>query len=108
MFMTKKSERIKKIKNFLRMQPKSSTVSEIHEALSKRMHLAVSRKTIERDIIEMADNNNVQVISGTPARYLLCMPTEIEVCLKVEEIRVILNHLESRSELYQKLNKFLE
>jgi hypothetical protein len=90
------------------MQASSVTVTEIHEALSKRMHLDVSRKTIERDMIEMFEMKLVSVISGVPSKYSLNKPTDIELFLKVEEIETILKHLEPTSDIYQKLQKNLQ
>ena len=90
------------------MQANPVTVTEIHEALSKRMHLDVSRKTIERDMIEMFEMKTVSVITGVPSKYSLNKPTDIELILKVEEIRFILQLMKSDSELYCKLSKFIE
>lgn len=105
--MSIKNDRIHKIKSFLRMQSGPVTVTEIHEALSKRMHLDISRKTIERDMIEMVETKVVTVISGVPSKFTLNKPTDIELVLKVEEIQIILKHLEPTSEIYQKLQKNL-
>lgn len=106
--MSIKNERIRKIKNFLRLQSGPMTVTEIHEALSKRMHLDISRKTIERDMIEMLEAKTVSVISGVPSKYILDKPNEIEICLKVGEIDLILKYLDPTSEIYQKLHKCLQ
>ena len=106
--MNIKNDRINKIKSFLRMQASPVTVTEIHEALSKRIHLDVSRKTIERDMIEMFEMKTVSVISGVPSKYSLNKPTDIELVLKVEEIQFLLALMKSDSELYFKLSKFIE
>ena len=90
------------------MQASPVTVTEIHEALSKRMHLDVSRKTIERDMIEMFEMKLVSVFSGVPSKYSLNKPTDIELILKVEEIRILLQLVKSDSELYCKLIKYVE
>jgi hypothetical protein len=50
----------------------------------------------------------VSVISGVPSKYSLNKPTDIELILKVEEIRFILQLMKSDSELYCKLSKFIE
>src|SRR3989344_1396663 len=105
--MSVKSDRINKIKSFLRMQASPVTVTEIYEALSKRMHMDISRKTIERDMFELSENFAVSVQVGVPSRYLLNMPNEIEVILKMEEIETILKYLDPASEIYQKLQKNL-
>lgn len=103
--MTIKNERINKIKIFLRMQSLPVTVTEIHEALSKRMHLKISRKTIERDMIEMVEVKSVTVTPGVPSKYTLNKPTEIEIVLKEDEVRQILQALNPGSDLYLKLYK---
>lgn len=90
------------------MQNGPVTVTEIHEALAKRMHLDVSRKTIERDMIEMHEARTVSMISGVPSRYSLSKPSEIELILRVEEIEIILKHLDPTSDIYQKLQKNLQ
>lgn len=87
------------------MQSLPVTVTEIHEAISKRMHLKVSRKTIERDMIEMAEVNSVSVIPGVPSKYTLNKPTDIEIVLKEDEVKQILQVLNPGSDLYIKLNK---
>lgn len=89
------------------MQSAAVTVTEIHEAISRRMHLDVSRKTIERDMIEMVESNIVSVANGVPSKYTLNQPTNIEIILKVEEIELILKHLDPSSDVFKKLQKFL-
>ncbi len=105
--MSIKNERIKKIKNFLRIQSTAVSVTEIHEALSKRMHLDVSRKTIERDVVSLADKKVLTVIPGVPSRYFLNNPTEFEIFLKVEDIKLILGFLGPEAELSIRLKKLL-
>ena len=90
------------------MQANPVTVTEIHEALSKRMHLDVSRKTIERDMIEMFELKLVSAITGVPSKYSLNKPTDIELILKIEEIETILKLLEPTSDIFQKLQKTLQ
>ncbi len=101
--MSLKTDRRNKIKSFLRIQSSPVTVTEIFDALKKRMNLDVSRKTIERDMFEMAELNSVSVISGIPSKYSLNKPTEVEIQLRIEEVRFILEVIEQGSELYLKL-----
>ena len=101
--MNSKDERISKIKTFLRMQSASVTVTEIHEALTKRMGLRVSRKTIERDMAELVDRSNVAFIHGVPAKFVLNKTDEITIRLKPEELKYILDRLEPDSELFLRL-----
>ena len=105
--MNKRIERIGKIKNFLRFQSGAATVSEIHEALVKRMNLDISRKTIERDIIDMVEEGLVSLSPGMPMRYQLIKPAEVDLALKVEEITLLLELLDQDSELHQKLKRAL-
>ena len=105
--MNKRIERIGKIKNFLRFQSGAVTVSEIHEALVKRMNLDISRKTIERDIIDMVEDGLVGLSPGMPMRYQLIKPAEVDLALKVEEITLLLELLDQDSELHQKLKRAL-
>jgi hypothetical protein len=105
--MTKKIERKRRIKNFLRLQTEALTVSEIHEAMVKRQGLDISRKTIERDIIEMVEDDLIDLSLGTPTRYRLKRATEVDLALKVEEITLLLELLDQNSELHQKLKRAL-
>jgi hypothetical protein len=106
--MNTKNQRLRKIKSFLRMQSDPVTVTEIHEALSLRMNLDISRKTVERDIIEMVDNQLVLSSIGVPSKFTLNKTAEIELSLKVEEIQTILKVVEAEGELFRKLSKCLE
>ena len=105
--MNKRIERIGRIKNFLRFQSGAVTVSEIHEALVKRIGLDISRKTIERDIIDMVEEGLVGLLPGMPMRYQLIKPAEVDLALKVEEITLLLGLLDQNSELHQKLKRAL-
>lgn len=89
------------------MQSNPVSVTEIHEALTKRVHIDVSRKTIERDMIELTENKIVGVHPGIPIRYFLTKPVEVEVSLKVEEVQLILQVLDQDSELFIKLKKII-
>ncbi len=106
--MNTKNQRLKKIKSFLRIQSEPVTVTEIHEALSLRMNLDISRKTIERDIIEMVENQLVLAFVGVPSKFTLNKTAEIELSLKVEEIQSILKLVDTEGELFRKLTKSLE
>jgi hypothetical protein len=105
--MNKRIERIGKIKNFLRFQSRGVTVSEIHEAMVKRMGLNISRKSIERDIIDMVDEGHLDLLNGMPSRYKLIKPHEVDLSLKVEELTLLLELVDPSSELYQKLKRAL-
>jgi predicted DNA-binding transcriptional regulator YafY len=106
--MSKKKDRLSKIKNFLRRQSVAVTISEIHDALSKRMHLEVSRKTIERDVKDLVDQASLIEIIGVPSRFLISKDTEIDVRLKCDEVRTILSFLDPLSDLYRKLKRELD
>ena len=106
--MSTKIDRIKKIKSFLRLQSSPVSVSEIHEALSKRMHLEISRKTIERDMSELIDGITVTVHKGVPSKYVLNKETGFEITLNEDEIRTALQNLEGGSPLYLKLKRCIE
>jgi predicted DNA-binding transcriptional regulator YafY len=90
------------------MQTSPMTVTEIHEALSKRMHLDVSRKTIERDMVLMIEMGMVSVITGVPSKYTLNKPNEIEIVLTIEEISEVLQIMNDQSKLYTKFKKSLD
>ena len=85
------------------MQSTSVTVTEIHEALTKRLSLRVSRKTIERDMVELMDTKCVSSVQGMPARYVLNKIDEILIRFRPDELKYILDRLEPDSDLYLKL-----
>jgi molybdopterin-biosynthesis enzyme MoeA-like protein len=105
--MNTKLERLKKIKNLIRSQSSPLTISEIHEALVKRLGLEVSRKTIERDIDDLIEARILIVLPGMPARFELIVQDEIELVLKVQEIKEIIEVMGIESEISQKLKKLL-
>jgi hypothetical protein len=106
--MTLKHSRWNKIKSFLRLQSAPVSLTEIHEALVRRMHLEVSRKTIERDILEMQERGAVLAIQGVPSRFMLQKGAEIEITLNLDEINYLLGILNAEEELYLKLKRYVD
>jgi predicted DNA-binding transcriptional regulator YafY len=90
------------------MQGCPVTISEIHEALLKRIHLDVSRKTVERDMIEMEDMGMISIIPGIPAKYYLNKAIEVDIRLKVEEVQAIIQQIDPRSEVFFKLHRLMK
>ncbi len=105
--MNAKTYRIKKIKNYLRLQTEPKSISEIHEALVGHWDLMVSRKTIERDILELEDSERLQSYPGTPTRYTLKGAFEVEITLQIQEIQYLLTLIDHQTDLAQKLRKSL-
>jgi hypothetical protein len=89
------------------MQTSPMTVTEIHDALSKRLGLDISRKTVERDMIQMIESVMVSINPGPPSRYTLNRPHEFEVTLGIGDIKMILQLLEPNTDLYLKLKRVL-
>ena len=106
--MYSKSERLNKIKVFLRMQSSAASVTEVHEALVKRLNLKISRKTVERDLVELEESEVVFMESKYPSRYWLKKSSELELKLNVEDVNSIIAVLEPDSDLYVKLKKFVK
>ena len=106
--MIRKPERHKKIKSFLRLQSSALTVSEIHDALTTRINLKVSRKTIERDMDEMIELNLILLSSNNPARFVYTEDSEFDINLKKHELQMILNQVDPKSEIYFKLNNLMK
>lgn len=102
--MSEKKQRMERIKRFLKMQSSPCSVTEVFLGIS----LGVSRKTIERDLLELNERQEVSVLTGTPSRYFLNRPIMIELILKVEEVKAIINSLDANTELYFKLKKHLD
>lgn len=106
--MSKKILRMDKTKSYLRMQSSPVTVSDIHEALTNRMHLDVSRKTVERDMIEMEEMDLISIIPGIPAKYYLNKAIEVDIRLKVEEVQAIVKQIDPSSEVFFKLHRCIQ
>ena len=100
--------RFNKIKSILRLQSGPLSISEIHEGLSKRLGIEISRKTVERDLLEMSEAQIVTMTHGVPSRFSLNAPFQIELVLTVEEVKSILELTSTRVELYQKIKAILE
>ena len=105
--MNAKFKRIKKIKDFLKSQSVSSTITEIHKTLKNRFGLDISRKTIERDIDELVEERIVLFLPGLPTRYKIIPQNEIELNLTKEEIRTIISNLGESTEISMKLKRYL-
>ena len=101
--MNAKQLRIKKIKTFLRLQSGPQTITEVYEALVKRLGEEVSRKTIERDLDELIETRVVSLMPGIPARFTLVSGLEIELTLSLKELEHILTLLDPDSELAKKI-----
>jgi predicted DNA-binding transcriptional regulator YafY len=106
--MNSKMVRFNKIKSILRFSSQALTISEIHEGLTKRLGIEISRKTIERDLLEMSEAQAVAIIPGVPSRFTLSAPSEIELVLSVEEVKSILELIRTNADLYQKIKTNLE
>jgi predicted DNA-binding transcriptional regulator YafY len=105
--MKSKIMRIKKIRSHLRLQSNPSTITEIHEALTRRQGLEVSRKTVERDLDELVEAKVVMFTPGLPTRYTLRPIEEVEIILTIEEVRKLISLLDEKSDLTMKLKRSL-
>lgn len=105
--MKAKVERIRKIRSFLRHQSSPQSVTEIYGALINRFGLDVSRKTIERDVLQMEDEGLIKAQHGTPVRYFLSGPLEIDIRLTLEEISMLIKLLGPESGITRKLRDYL-
>ena len=106
--MNSKMTRFNKIRSILRLQSGPLSISEIHDGLCKRLGIEISRKTVERDLVEMLEAQIVTITHGVPSRFSLNSPTQIELVLTVEEVKSILELTSTRVELYQKIKSILE
>ncbi len=105
--MNSKDKRFKKIKAYLRQQSSAVSVTEIHDAMTKRIHLDISRKTIERDTLEMVENGELTIERVGPNKFLLNKPFEVDLKLRVDDIKLILQKLDPESELSAVLKKLI-
>jgi predicted DNA-binding transcriptional regulator YafY len=106
--MNAKFQRLNKIRSFLRSQSDPQTITEVYEALINRLGESVSRKTVERDLDELIESRVVILMPGLPAKYQLTEADQLEITLKVEEIKTIIQLLGDDSEITQKLKKTLQ
>ena len=98
---SKKETRISQIEVILRMQTEPISVSEISEMLS-----SVNRKTIDRDIKQMAKEGMVIGSSINPQKFEMAKPRELLISMSVQEAADLLN-LPIKSSLRKKLKKSL-
>lgn len=99
--------RLKKIRSFLKHQSYPQSISEIHDALIRRLGVDVSRKTIERDVLEMEEDRKLKPWPGNPTKYSLLGQPEIEIPLTTDEIQILLKLLGPDSQLSDKLKEYL-
>lgn len=100
--------RWQKIKNYLRMQSSPSSVSEIHEALTRRMNIEVSRKTIERDLLDLVEERLIVVQEGVPQRFKLGQPDKIQITLTTEDLLYLLEIIPVTHRLYRILKEEIQ
>ena len=105
--MNTKLKRLKKIKSFLRSQADPKSITDVYEALVRRLGEDVSRKTIERDLDEMIEARVVSLMPGVPSRFMLVAGVEIELTLSLKELEHILTLLDPDSELAKKIRGYL-
>ena len=105
--MNSKIQRMKKIKSFLRLQSSPQSITQIHEALVRRLGLEISRKTIERDIDDLLEAGRLTILEGSPAKYSLAGAQDIDITLRVDEINTLISLLRPESELALKLRSYL-
>jgi DeoR/GlpR family transcriptional regulator of sugar metabolism len=105
--MKSKVERIRKIRSFLRHQSGPQSITEIYGALINRLGLDVSRKTIERDVLQMEEEGLIRAHQGTPVRYYLNGPPEIDIRLTLEEVTILIKLLGPDSPISDKLRDHL-
>jgi hypothetical protein len=69
--------------------------------------LDISRKTIERDVLQMEDEGLVKAQLGTPVRYFLSGPPEIDIRLTLEEVTLPIKLLGPDCSITLKLRDYL-
>lgn len=87
------------------MQSSSVSITEIYEAI-RRLGDKISRKTIERDMGELIENGTVLQSEGVPIKFIVKPSAEIELALRVDELKLIIDLLADNSDLKRKLVKF--
>lgn len=105
--MKSKAERIKKIRSFLRHQSDPQSITEIYGALRNRFGLEVSRKTIERDVLQMEEEGFIRAHEVRPFRNYLRDPPEIDIRLTLEEVTILIELLGSGPPIAGKLRDYL-
>lgn len=104
--MNRKSVRLVRLLNFLRLQSAPLTVTEIHEALVDRLDLQASRRTITRDLEELLEDGLIKS-DGIPKRFFLCNENEVILRLTREEAHYLLGSISTPNSLIKKLKIIL-
>lgn len=90
------------------MQSSPASVSEVHDALTKRIKLEISRKTVQRDLLEMQERGIVSANGEIPQRFKLAKPFEIQLVLTVDEAEFLLSVIPLHISLYKKIKDATE
>lgn len=90
------------------MQSSPATVSEVHEALTKRSNLNVSRKTVERDLMEMLERKLVIANGLMPQRFEIIKHSDVELTFTKNEIEFLLSVIPSHLPVYHKIKNASE
>jgi len=94
--MNLKVIRIIKIKKFISGQSnRPMTISEIHDGIYEALQVDVSRRTIQRDIISMIEDGEIEQINTYPLKYKLKRKDVHTLDFSIEEIKGLISFIES-------------
>ena len=89
-FMGKVDDRINFIIHILATEASSHlSISEIHDKLYERFLESCSRRTVERDLIELMREGRIEKKGRYPAKFMLLLHDEMEVKLTEGDIRYL-------------------
>jgi predicted transcriptional regulator len=98
-----KKVRIELILKVLIESKQSQTISEIHDKLLTVYQFDVSRKTIERDMLEMVKKGLVHASENLPFRYTPHSSEDLILKLTSKEATYLMVVLPQEHSVYQKL-----
>ena len=93
--MEKKLKRIFQIKKFLLRDPNMpKTISEIHDGIYEIFQIDVSRRTIQRDVLNLVFIKEIESLNSYPRKYKLSKKDIHQIDLTTNELHLLIKIIE--------------
>jgi arginine repressor len=99
--MNEKYKRHEAIKKLMLRENKELTTTELFEKL-KALNFLITRKTVERDLLELIEEKVVRQTEGIPIKFFLVKEMEIFIKFNREEVDELLKYIPSDSLIRRK------